>query len=131
MKIFKVLTVVIKRIYASFLSRIKNLIELSIQGGFLSSHVIISCGIKLCNIFVIVLLNKWTKSLTFTFWNGFSHWKPLIGFPTWTICFWKCYTSHSYGGQKILRLNLANTISWWQFWRKEDWTPDSTTKFDW
>ena len=115
------------------LSWIKRFIELLIQGGSLSSHVIISCGIKLCNIFLIVLLNKWTMSLTFLFWNDFSHWKPLIAFLIWsTFAFIKCHTSRSYGGGKTtLGLNFANIIWWWQFWYKEDWTPDSTTKFCW
>ena len=99
----------------------------------LCHHVIISCGIKLYNMFLIVLLNKWTMSLTFIFWNDFCHWKPLIALLIWsTFAFLKCQTSRSYGGGKTtLRLNLANTIWWWQFWCKEDWTPDSTTKLGW
>ena len=39
----------LKRLYASFLSWIKGLIELLIQDGSMSSHVITSCGIKLRN----------------------------------------------------------------------------------
>ena len=121
----------LKRLYASFLFWIKRLVE--IQGGTLSSHVIISCGIKLCNIFLIVLLNKWNMSLTFIFWNDFSQWKPVIAYVIWsTFAFLKCHTSSSYGGRKTtLRLNLANTIWWWKFWCKEDWTHDSTIKFGW
>ena len=94
-------------------------------------HVIISCGIKLCNIFFIVLLNKLTMPSTFIFWNNFAHWKPLTAFLIWsTFGFLKHHTSCSYGGGKAtLRLNFAKTIWWWQFWCKEDWTPDSTTKF--
>ena len=30
-----------------------------------------------------------------------------------------------------LRLNLANTVWWWKVWCKENWTPDSATKFGW
>ena len=127
------LLLLLKRLYASFLSWIKRLIELLIQGGSLSSHVIVSCGIKLCNIFLIVLLNKWTMSFTFIFWNNFSHWKSLIAFLIWSaFALWKYHTSRSYeGGETTLRLNLANTIWWWQFWREEDWTNDSTMKFGW
>ena len=104
-----------------------------IQGGSLSSHVIFSCRIKLCNIFLIVLLNKLSMSLTFIFWNNFSNSKPVIAFLIWsTFAFLKCHTSGSYGGGKTtVRLTLGNTIWRWQFWCKEDWTPDSTTKFGW
>ena len=110
-----------------------RLIELLIQSGSLSSNVIVSCGIKLCNIFLIVVLNKWTMSLTLIFWNDFSHLKPLIVFLIFsTFAFLKCRTSRSYGGEKTtFRLNLANTIWWWPCWCKEDWAPYSTIKFGW
>ena len=132
-KYWLLLLLLLKGLYASFLSWIKRLIELLIQGGSLSSHVITSRGIKLCNIILIVLLNKWTMSLTFIFGNDFSHWKPLIAFLIWSIfAFLKCHISRSYrGGKTTLRLNLANTVWWWKVWCKEDWTPDSATKFGW
>ena len=115
LKCWLLLLLLLKRLYVWFLSWIKCLFELSVQGGSLSSHVIISCGIKLYNIFLIVLFNKLTMSLTFLFWNYFSKWKPLIAFLLWLSL--KCYTSGSYGGGKTtLRLNLANTIWWWQYW---------------
>ena len=117
------LFLLLKHLYASFLSWTKRLIELLIQGGSLSSHAIVSCKIKLHNIFLIVLLNKLTMSLTFIFWNDFSHWKnwkPLIAFQIWsTFVLLKCHTLRSYGGGKTaLRLNLMNTIWWGQFWCK-------------
>ena len=132
-KYWLLLLLLLKRLHASFSSWIKRLIELLIQGGSLSSHVITSRGIKLCNIILIVLLNKWTMSLTFIFGNDFSHWKPLIAFLIWsTFAFLKCHISRSYrGGKTTLRLNLANTVWWWKVWCKEDWTPDSATKFGW
>ena len=40
----------LKHLYVSFLSWIRHLIDLLIQGGSLSSHVIILYGIKLCYI---------------------------------------------------------------------------------
>ena len=89
--------------------------------------------ILLCNIFLIVLLNKWTMSLMFILCNNFFHWKPLIAFLIWsTFAFLKCYTSRSYWSGKInFKINLENTIWWWKFWCKEHWKPDFITKFDW
>ena len=71
--------------------------------------------------------------LTFIFWNDFSYWKPWIAFLIWsTFAFLKCFTSRSSEGRKTtLRLNLENTIWWWQFWCKEDWAADTTTKWGW
>ena len=132
-KCWLLLSLLLKRFYASFLFWIKRLIELSIQDDLCYRYLIISCGIKICNIFLIVLVNKWIMSLTIIFWNNFSHWKPLIAFLIWlTFTFRKCHTLRSYGGGKTtLRLNLENTIWWRQFWCKQDWTPESTTKFVW
>ena len=103
------LPLLLKCLYALFLSWIKCLIELLLQGGSLSSHGIVSCGITLCNIFLILLLNKWTMSLTVIFWNDFSHRKPLIAFLIWsTFAFLKCHISRSYASEKTtLRLILA------------------------
>ena len=56
-----------------FLSWVIRLIELLIQGGSPSSYVTGCCEMKLRNMFLIVLLNKWNMSLTFVFWNDFSH----------------------------------------------------------
>ena len=69
-----------------FYLRFKALL-LSIQAGSLSSNVIISCEMKLCDIFLTVLLNKWIMSVTFIFCNDFFHWKPLIAFLIWST--WK------------------------------------------
>ena len=62
-----------------------------------------------------------------------SHRKRLIVFLIWsTFAFGKCQNPRLYGSEKTtLRLNLANTIWWWQFWCKEDMRPDSIPKFDW
>ena len=96
--------------------------ELLMQGGSLSWHVIILCRIKLYDIFLIVLPEDTRRrfNLVMTFSNMVN------------IYFFENAILHAYGGGKTtLRLNLANTMWWRQFWCKKDWTPDSNTKFGW
>ena len=96
--------------------------ELLMQGGSLSWHVIILCGIKLYDIFLIVLPEdtRCRFQLVMTFSNMVN------------IFFFENAILHAYGsGKTTLRLNLANTMWWRQFWCKKDWTPDSNIKFSW
>ena len=61
-----------KILYVAFFSLIKVFILLLNQGGSLSLHTIISCGIKLLRILRIVLLKILTFSLTIAFENALS-----------------------------------------------------------
>ena len=56
-------------------------------------------GIKLYNIFLMVLLNTWTISFVSRFLNAVSHEKLLITFPVRSVCALpQCKMSRSNGG---------------------------------
>ena len=67
-----------KILYVAFFSETKVFILLLNQGGSLSLHTIVSCGIKLLRILRIVLLKISTFSLTFVFENALSQLNSLM-----------------------------------------------------
>ena len=89
------------------------------HGGSLSSHVNISCGMKLLKILRIVLLKILTFSLTLVFEKALAQLKPLIALQISSILA-SLYI--------IPKLNLAYTIWWWQFGCRDNWTPESIIK---
>ena len=104
-------------------------------GGSLLSHTVNSYETKLLRILRIVILRIFAFSLTLVFKVTLCLSNPQNARLMSSILasFW-CHTSHSsHLPPSTLFHNQfddCNLVWWWQFERREEWTPDSDIKFD-
>ena len=88
---------------------------------------------KFWRILSMVLLKRYSYSLTFLFSSNFSQLKvSIVQLSNWVLVFLQSQANRSYnGGYSIFKFNFAYTIWWWQLGCKEAWTLLPMMKLFW